>query len=86
MSISRVGYKEYLASLRRQDGSPHFKDDSIDSYCSRLSSAAGALGLDVWALTDTSQIQQLIADWSPSGIQAEIGAIGNRTAYNALKR
>lgn len=86
MSISREGYKKYLASLCKKDGSPHFKDDSIDSYCSRLSTAAEALELDVWALTDTSQIQQLITDWSPSGKHAEIGAIGNRTAYNALKR
>lgn len=86
MPISRDGYKEYLSSLINDAGTRRFQDGSIDSYCSGLNHISDALELDIWSLTDSEKIQQLVHECSPQGQHADIGAYSNKTAYNALKQ
>ncbi|RVU35419.1 hypothetical protein EOE67_13660 [Rheinheimera riviphila] len=86
MSFSRDGFRDYLGSLKKADGKPHFTNNTIDSYCSGLNHIYNALQIDVWSLTDQNKIQQIIHDTAPTGIHAVVGLHNSRVPYNAIKR
>lgn len=84
MLVSLQGYKQYLATIHKDNGSRHFSDGSIDSYCTGLNHINKELDVDIWKMVDEQQLYQLLDDCSTSGQHAIIGAYSSRTAYNAL--
>lgn len=86
MPVSQDGYRAFLQESVNDQGGARFTHGTIDSYCSGLNHIANQLNIDIWQLTDSTRLQQLIEDCSPTGQRAIVGHYSNGTAFNALKQ
>ena len=86
MPVSQDGFKTFLHERLNDEGAARFTQGTIDSYCSGLNHIANLLNVAIWQLTDSTRLQQLLEDCSPTGVHATVGRYSNGTAFNALKQ